>query len=568
MLRVTQRTMYNGFVNRMNSNLADYMESNIQGSSMKKINRPSDDPAGMARVLSYRSSIERIGQLETSADTAMGWLQLADYTLNTTVSTIIGSSIMPLAEQAASDPSMTADNRLQIARELRQHFGSLINIANTRYENKTIFAGQNYNESAFVEGLAVTTAGSGWGQNNGETTTPNPPFQVTGNLESTAIVSFPPPAGGTAGDMVKIEDGLEYQYTFDGVTWKTGQVVLDGPNNSFTLSVDGATLSLPATLDRTHDDSGQPLIPGQDEGEQEIFVRTSDQTSTVLDENGTLLYVRPAAIYQGTDNRATPTISQYGTVGLPSEVLTSVTGNFTDNTLVKFEEGVDAAALNNGDQFRYQYSTDSGRTWTTGEAKIAIPGITGTAAASARLTLPEGHMDVTWDNSLEKIPENAQLSIKPQRTDLSFNIMEGQTITVNNVGKDIFGGLYQEEYGKPLVAAYGEEDGRNLFETLGRLIACCETNDCDGIGEALADLRLAHNNVLMHGTAIGGKENRISATLQNLGDNKAAQTERMSALEDVDLTELLVRLTQQQMAYQTTLQSSSMIMNMNLTQFV
>ena len=42
----------------------------------------------------------------------------------------------------------------------------------------------------------------------------------------------------------------------------------------------------------------------------------------------------------------------------------------------------------------------------------------------------------------------------------------------------------------------------------------------------------------------------------------------MSTLEDVNLTELMVRLTQQQMAYQTTLQSSSMIMGLSLANYI
>ena len=160
MLRVTQRTMYSTLTNQMNGNLSAYMESNIQGSTMKKVNKPSDDPAGMARILNYRTSIERITQLEVSSDTALGWLQLADNTLTNSVSTLLGSSILPLAEEAATS-TVTAENRKQIAQQLREYLGTLINLANTRYEDKCIFGGQNYNGSAFVEGLAVS--GANWG---------------------------------------------------------------------------------------------------------------------------------------------------------------------------------------------------------------------------------------------------------------------------------------------------------------------------------------------------------------------------------------------------------------------
>ena len=44
-IRITQNMMYSDMVGQMQKNLAAYMESNEQGSTQKKINRPSDDPA-------------------------------------------------------------------------------------------------------------------------------------------------------------------------------------------------------------------------------------------------------------------------------------------------------------------------------------------------------------------------------------------------------------------------------------------------------------------------------------------------------------------------------------------
>ncbi len=299
-----------------------------------------------------------------------------------------------------------------------------------------------------------------------------------------------------------------------------------------------------------------------------------EENFPVGDKNGTMLYVRPTAIYQGDDNQATPKVEQYGTVKWPSDIKTSVTGTFDDNTLIKLPDGMD---MSQPGTFKYQYSTDSGKTWVTGEATVAVDSTATPNTSSARLLLPGGYMDITCPDingstatppTATSIPSEAQLSLKPQRTDLSFTIMEGQTITVNNVGKDIFGGLYKPEYGETLEPMFGEDDGRNLFETLGRLIGYCETNNSQGIGQCLDDLKLSQKNILVHGTAIGGKENRLSATLQNLDDNKYDQQTRMSTLEDVNLTELMVRLTQQQMAYQTTLQSSSMIMGLSLANYI
>ncbi len=44
--------------------------------------------------------------------------------------------------------------------------------------------------------------------------------------------------------------------------------------------------------------------------------------------------------------------------------------------------------------------------------------------------------------------------------------------------------------------------------------------------------------------------------------------DRVSAIEDVDLTELIARLARQRMSYQSVLQSSSMIMQLSLMNYL
>ena len=61
-MRVTQRQVYGNIVSRMGTALSGLMESNLQSSSQKRINRPSDDAVGMTRVLDYRTSLESISQ--------------------------------------------------------------------------------------------------------------------------------------------------------------------------------------------------------------------------------------------------------------------------------------------------------------------------------------------------------------------------------------------------------------------------------------------------------------------------------------------------------------------------
>lgn len=73
-MRIAQRTMYRSFITNMNKNLSGYMDSNIQSATQKRINKPSDDPVGMARVLAYRSSIARNEQYISNSKEAAAQL--------------------------------------------------------------------------------------------------------------------------------------------------------------------------------------------------------------------------------------------------------------------------------------------------------------------------------------------------------------------------------------------------------------------------------------------------------------------------------------------------------------
>ena len=105
--------MYGQMLNSMNKSLSDLMNSNTQAASEKRINRPSDDPSGMARVLNYRASLNNIAQYQSNVSTAAGWLKTADSVLSTQVTT----SLTRFAElcESAADGSKTAENREEIS---------------------------------------------------------------------------------------------------------------------------------------------------------------------------------------------------------------------------------------------------------------------------------------------------------------------------------------------------------------------------------------------------------------------------------------------------------------------
>ena len=159
-----------------------------------------------------------------------------------------------------------------------------------------------------------------------------------------------------------------------------------------------------------------------------------------------------------------------------------------------------------------------------------------------------------------QIKAGTQVLIHPSRANLNLEIMQGTYISVNNVGKDIFGGYYD---GQPSL-----EGGKNLFEVVGEFIAYCENNNQEGCQKSLAAIEQAQAHILAQEARIGGLENRVSMAQDVLSFQKLDQEERLSYTEDIDLTELLAKLTRQQLTYQTVLQSSSMIMQLSLAKYI
>ncbi|MBQ4567081.1 MAG: flagellar hook protein [Desulfovibrio sp.] len=530
-IRVTQSTMYNSMVSQMQKNLSDYMASNEQGATQKRINRPSDDPAGTYRVLTSRNTIADIEQRKTNADTALGWLQLTDNVLATQVPNVI-TGLKSLAEQASTG-TYTAEQRKLMADEARAYWGQLLNLANTEFEGRQLFAGHRYDKSAFEEGMGITTWDEGWEDNL------NAGYaSVTGTSPETIMVQFT----GGGGDIVV---DTTYRWSNDGgKTWDNqGKVSRNAVTNDLELTAGGTIISLKTRKD-----------PNDTTDTIEWSTEAYDEALNTSANNGTTLYIRPGAYYQGDHKDPPPDVTiMTGPADLPVKAV----GDFGTNVLVRMDEAVNLES--NGQPFTWSYSTDGGANWIT--AKGQTSGDPANNIATLRLPIPGGYLEMDATNITNKtLSTGTQVMVHPSRADLEYEILEDTYIDVNNVGKDVFGGIYNN--------APALEGSSNLLEVVGSFIGYLEWNNQEGCQRTLAALTAAEEHILSQAARVGGLENRVSLAQDVLDFQKLDQQERLSYVEDIDLTELLTRLTRQQLTYQTVLQSSSMIMNLSLANYV
>jgi flagellar hook-associated protein 3 FlgL len=432
---------------------------------------------------------------------------LADQTL-VQVNTVL-TRCKELAEQAATG-TMSQNNREQVGYEIRELFGQLINLANTEYEGRHIFGGHQYDEPAFVSGLNLTT---------NDSTVADSSYSIEGSSKSTIVTQFL--SNGTVG-----VDQLNYRFSDDGGrTWTTATLA----SGSSVLQLGNAQLTMEA-------------------GTAVQAVDPADGHST---DNGTWMWIRPAAIYQG-DDEDDVVVQRMGN----TNVNATTTGIFQEDIVVRIDNDTSMAS-----NISYSYSLDNGANWTTGNTVSDASTPNG-----ASLLIPGGFL-VLSSGGGNSLSQGDQFVIRPRNAQLQFEIAKGEYVSVNNVGKDVFGGVYTDPSSSNAVAAL-DGTAENMFETVGRLVGYIETNNQDGIQQMLEDLDEASQHIMTAAANVGAKENRLDVADTILSSQELNQNERLSSVEDVDVAELMTKLAQQQLIYESVLKSSSMIMRMNMVNFI
>lgn len=597
-MRVTHNMKFD--YSGLNDTYANALSAQKGMDTGRKVNRPSDDPAGSGQAISLRANLSRLNQYNGNISTAKGWLTSADNALSS-VQTLL-STIKSRAQEGATG-SVTAENRRQIAYELRESFMQLINLANTKYNGESLFAGHKTDSTAYELALGATYKDKATSVDGKDTATPNGSFpnqtqvKVTGiangevqyevrewdstkkawgeatplkaldredktelklpggkslvvdttkgnlkeNKTQTFTVMDAKPTGSAtfttliqatatdeSGASGKASDaGVKFRYSTDGgSTWQDATKEVNADNNTVTITAGGTTT----------------VISG------DAWIEKVDGKNVTETRNGTWLYLRPTATYKG-DDHDTQVVTNYGATAkgkaegyYGSDVVTKITGIDPETNEVTFS-----------------YSLDNGTNWVNGRTtkmdgdtvKIPIPGGT--------LTL-----DQSGGNNI-KVGD--QFTVHPHRADVNLAISDTDSITLNLVGKDVFGGTYVDPItGENTIVGGGT--ATNVFEVVGRLIGYAETGNQEGMQKALEELQTSMKTVLTSQTITGGRVNRLESTADALDVQKLTATETLSNIEDADLTELAVEVEKARYIANAVSKSTSNIMQLSLLNYL
>ncbi len=148
-MRITNFMLVNDLRRNLNNNLQIMDEYQRQLYTGRKINKPSDNPAGIVKSLRLRTSLVEGEQYISNIKEAASFMQTTDSSLND-INEVM-QKIRELTNKAATGTNDPDSNRA-VAKEVAELNNQLMMIANSTYGSKYIFSGTNVTEAPYQDG--------------------------------------------------------------------------------------------------------------------------------------------------------------------------------------------------------------------------------------------------------------------------------------------------------------------------------------------------------------------------------------------------------------------------------
>lgn len=138
MNRITSGLMNNQAIHYLNNNLALLSAGQQKLSSNQNINKPSDDPVGLTRILSLSNTLRTDTRYNKNIEDATAEVNTSDKVIDNMVTLV--QRTQELTTQAANFTN-NQDGRNAIALEVDQIISQLVQLGNTDISGKYIFGG-------------------------------------------------------------------------------------------------------------------------------------------------------------------------------------------------------------------------------------------------------------------------------------------------------------------------------------------------------------------------------------------------------------------------------------------
>jgi flagellar hook-associated protein 3 FlgL len=145
-MRVSENVKYNTIVNSMFKSQDSYNKLTEKVTTLKEINRPSDDPVGMTRVLNLRESKASVEQYSRTINGCESWLTITESKLSAVEDLLVNAREVAVGQSTAT---ASAETRSTEAETVQQLIDEMLTLANSKYEGRYLFSGTKSDVAPF-----------------------------------------------------------------------------------------------------------------------------------------------------------------------------------------------------------------------------------------------------------------------------------------------------------------------------------------------------------------------------------------------------------------------------------
>ncbi|WP_241988540.1 flagellar hook-associated protein FlgL [Cryobacterium sp. TMT1-3] len=145
---MTTQTQMRSAQRNLQANMTHLARLQEQASTLKTINRSSDDPTAAAAAMSVRAEMRAVDQYSANADNGNDWLTTIESSLSS-VSDIM-NRVRFLTVQGANSGALSATAKEAIAVEIDGLKTDLLTQANSKFLGRSVFAGNSNEPTAFA----------------------------------------------------------------------------------------------------------------------------------------------------------------------------------------------------------------------------------------------------------------------------------------------------------------------------------------------------------------------------------------------------------------------------------
>ncbi len=152
-MRITNDVLKSTILRNVDLSRKRMMESQTQIATSKKINKPSDDPIGIAKALALRTSLDDIEQFRKNLTDGVNFLTATESAL-TAINDMLGE-LNSLTIRGADD-SLGEKGRRSLASQVDNFIDQLVTVSNTRFKGSSIFGGTQTDTPPYTASKEIT----------------------------------------------------------------------------------------------------------------------------------------------------------------------------------------------------------------------------------------------------------------------------------------------------------------------------------------------------------------------------------------------------------------------------